>query len=95
LILTSTIQDKALTSPLALPTIDDTIEYWNKLVLRNDDQERAREQNVRLQQGACYALLDKLEAAIHALQITKLEVPACEPKLLGASSPGDQNAATM
>jgi hypothetical protein len=77
-----------------LPTIDDTIEYWNMLVLRSDAQERAREQNVREQQGACNALLDKLEAAIHSLRVFKLEAPAGEPKLLGASSPGYQDASS-
>jgi hypothetical protein len=47
-------------------------------VLKNEDQDRAREQSVRVVQGVCASVLDKLEGAILSLAFSKWEVE--EPK---------------
>ena len=80
-----------MTSPHAIPTIDETIEYWNKLVLKNDNQDRAKEQNIRVMQGVCTSVLDKLEGALLSLASSKWETEQ-GPKRLGAAVPGGESA---
>ena len=72
--------------PLSMRTIDDTIEYWNKLVMKGEAQDRAKEKNIRVLQSVCNSILDKLEGVIQSLDILSLEKPS-EPKRFGASNP--------